>query len=131
MVLTVVRRLALFLTVGGGSATPPSGLGVQAPVALDVFGAGGSHFTSDLVAVNRGAADVTLLLRFAQTPAPSSPGPVIARSLGAGRQFAVTDVVAFLAANGYALPSDGSAKLGTLFAMFVGAVLSSPRSYNQ
>ncbi len=117
----VSRRVALFVTVGSVAAAPPSGPGVQAPVVLDVFGAGGSHYTSDLVAVNRGAADVTLLLRFAQTPAPSSPGPVIARSLGAGRQFAVTDVVAFLGANGYALPSDASSKLGTLFATFVGA----------
>jgi hypothetical protein len=94
---------------------------VQAPVVLDVFGAGGSHYTSDLVAVNRGTTDVTLLLRFAQTPPPLTPGPIVARSLGAGRQFTVPDVVAFLAANGYALPSDGSAKLGTLFATFVGA----------
>ncbi len=31
------------------------------------------------------------------------------------------DVIAFLKANGYALPSDGSSKLGTLFATFVGA----------
>ncbi len=118
---TVVRRLSLYVTVGPQAAVPPQGPGVQAPVVLDVFGVGGSHYTSDLVAVNRGATDVTLLLRFAQTPAPSSPGPVLARSLGAGRQLYVPDVVAFLAANGYVLPSDGSAKIGTLFATFVGA----------
>ena len=117
----VVRRVALFVTVGSQAAVSPSGPGVQAPVVLDVFGAGGSHYTSDLVAVNRGTVDVTLLLRFAQTPAPASAGPVIARSLGAGRQFYVSDVIAFLAANGYSLAADGSAKLGTLFATFVGA----------
>jgi hypothetical protein len=117
----VVRRVALFVTVGSQAATPPSGPGLQAPVVLDVFGSGGSHYTSDLVAVNRGNTDATLLLRFAQTPAPPAPGPVIARSLGAGRQLAVPDVIAFLNANGYALPPDGSAKLGTLFATFVGA----------
>jgi hypothetical protein len=117
----VVRRVALFVTVGTQAATPPSGPGLQAPVVLDVFGAGGSHYTSDLVAVNRGSTDVTLLLRFAQTPEPSRPGPVIARSLGAGRQLYVSDVIAYLAANGYALAADGSAKLGTLFATFVGA----------
>jgi hypothetical protein len=118
----VVRHLALSVTVGSQTAVPPTGPGVQAPVILDVFGKGGSHYTSDLVAVNRGNADVTLLLRFAQTPAPSAAGPVVARSLGAGRQFYVPDVIAFLNANGYALPSDGSLKLGTLFATFVGAV---------
>jgi len=32
---------------------------VQAPVVLDVFGKGASHYTSDLVAVNRGSTDVT------------------------------------------------------------------------
>jgi hypothetical protein len=116
-----VRRVLLFVTVGPQPAAPPTGVGLQAPVVLDVLGAGGSHYTSDLVAVNRGPADVTLLLRFAQTPAPASPGPVLALSLGSGRQFTVPDVVAFLAANGYALPADGSAKLGTLFATFVGA----------
>ncbi len=117
----VTRHAALFVTVGSQAAVPPSGPGVQAPVVLDVYGAGGSHYTSDLVAANRGATDVTLLLRFAQTPAPSSPGPVVARSLGAGRQLYVPDVIAFLNENGYALPTDGSAKLGTLFATFVGA----------
>jgi hypothetical protein len=118
---SVVRHVALFVTVGSQAATPPPGPGVQAPVVLDVFGAGGSHYTSDLVAVNRGATDATLLLRFAQTPAPSSAGPTIARSLGAGRQVYVPDVIAFLAANGYALPPDGSAKIGTLVATFTGA----------
>jgi pseudomonalisin len=117
----VTRHVVLFVTVGGQAAVPPPGPGVQAPVILDVFGKGGSHYTSDLVAVNRGGIDVTLLLRFDQTPAPSPAGPVVARSLGAGRQFTVPDVIAFLNANGYALPADGSAKLGTLFATFVGA----------
>jgi hypothetical protein len=117
----VTRHVALFVSVGTQAAVPPAGPGVQAPVVLDVFGKGGSHYTSDLVAVNRGTTDVTLLLSFAQTPAPPAAGPVVARSLGAGRQFYVPDVIAFLNANGYALPSDGSAKLGTLFATFVGA----------
>ncbi len=117
----VTRHVALFVTVGSQSAVPPSGPGVQAPVVLDLFGAGASHYTSDLVAVNRGNSDATLLLRFAQTPAPSAAGPVVARSLGAGRQFTVPDAIAFLNANGYSLPPDGSSKLGTLFATFVGA----------
>lgn len=118
---TVVRHVAVFVTVGAQTATPPPGPGVQAPVVLDVFGQGGSHYTSDLVAVNRGATDVTLLLSFVQTPPPASAGPVVARSLGAGRQLYVPDVIAYLNANGYALPPDGTAKIGTLFATFVGA----------
>jgi hypothetical protein len=46
---------------------------------------------------------------------------MIVRSLGAGRQLYVPDMIAFLNANGYALPADGSLKVGTLFATFVGA----------
>ena len=115
----VTRHVALFVTVGTQAAVAPSGPGVQAPVVLDIFGKGGSHYTSDLVAVNRGNGDATLLLRFAPTPAPASPGPVVARSLGAGRQLYVPDVIAFLNANGYSLPAGGA--IGTLFATFVGA----------
>jgi pseudomonalisin len=118
---SIVRHGAIDLTVGSGGPASAPCIGVQAPVILDVFGAGGSHYTSDLVAVNRGATDATLLLRFAQTPAPSTPGPLIARSLGPGSQLYAPDVISFLASNGYVLPADGSAKIGTLFATFAGA----------
>jgi pseudomonalisin len=118
---SVVRRMALFLTVGSGAATPPTGAVVQAPVVLDVFGAASSHYTSDFVAVNRSGSDATLVLVY--VPAAGTPGaggPAVARALPAGRQLYVPDVIAFLAANGWALPSDGSGKLGTLFGTFVG-----------
>ena len=122
-----VRGLTLFLTVGSGAATPPSGAIVQAPVVLDVFGAASSHYTSDFVAVNRSASDATLILVY--VPASGTPGaggPAVARALPAGRQLYVPDVIAFLAANGWILPSDGSGKLGTFFATFVG--VSDPAS---
>jgi len=118
---SVVRGLTLFLTIGSGAAAPPSGAIVQAPVVLDVFGAASSHYTSDFVAVNRSASDATLILVY--VPASGTPGaggPAVARALPAGRQLYVPDVIAFLAANGWTLPSDGSAKLGTFFATFVG-----------
>ncbi len=118
---SVARGLTLFLTVGSVAATPPTGIVVQAPVVLDVFGAASSHFTSDFVAVNRSASDATLILVY--VPASGSPGaggPAVARTLPAGRQLYVPDVIAFLAANGWTLPSDGSSKLGTFFATFVG-----------
>ncbi|HEX5856329.1 MAG TPA: hypothetical protein VFZ57_11975, partial [Thermoanaerobaculia bacterium] len=118
---SVVRRIALFLTVGGGAATPPTGVVVQVPVVLDVFGAASSHFTSDFVAVNRSGSDATLILVY--VPAAGTPGaggPAVARTLAAGRQLYIPDVIAFLAANGWSLPSDGSGKLGTFFSAFVG-----------
>jgi pseudomonalisin len=118
---SVVRGLTLFLTVGSGAATPPTGVVVQAPVVLDVFGVAPSHYTSDFVAVNRSGSDATLVLVY--VPAAGTPGaggPAVARTLPAGRQLYVPDVIAFLAANGWSLPSDGSGKLGTFFATFVG-----------
>lgn len=118
---SVVRRIALFLTVGSGAAPPPSGTIVQAPVVLDVFGAASSHFTSDFVAVNRSGSDATLVLVYVPTAGPpGAAGPAVARTLPAGRQLYIPDVIAFLAANGWSLPSDGSGKLGTFFAAFVG-----------
>jgi len=109
------------VTVGNGAATPPAGAVVQAPVVLDLHGAASSHYTSDFVAVNRSGDDATLVLVY--VPAAGTPGvggPAVARTLPAGRQLYVPDFIAFLAANGWALPSDGSVKLGTLFATFVG-----------
>ncbi len=117
----VVRRIALFLTVGSGTAGPPAGAVVQEPVVLDIHGAASSHYTSDFVAVNRSGNDATLVLVY--VPAAGTPGaggPAVARTLPVGRQLYVPDVIAFLAANGWALPSDGSGKLGTFFATFVG-----------
>ncbi len=118
---SVVRRIALFLTVGNGAATPPTGSVVQAPVVLDLHGAASSHYTSDFVAVNRSGNDATLVLVY--VPAAGTPGaggPAVARTLPAGQQVYIPDVIAYLSANGWALPSDGSGKLGTFFATFVG-----------
>jgi pseudomonalisin len=117
---SVVRRIALFVTVGTGAATPPGAV-VQAPVVLDIHGAASSHYTSDFVAVNRSGVDSTLVLVY--VPAAGTPGaggPAVARTLPAGRHLYVPDVIAFLAANGWALPSDASGKIGTFFATFVG-----------
>src|ERR1019366_4207088 len=109
------------LTVGSGTAAPPAGAVVQEPVVLDVFGAASSHYTSDLVAVNRSDGDATLVLVYVPAAfTPGAGGPAVARTLPAGRQLYVPDVIAFLAVNGWALPSDGSGKLGTFFATFVG-----------
>ena len=117
---TVTRVVTVYVSIPSPAAPIVPGIELQVPVVLDVFGAGGSHFTSDLVAVNRGAADTTVLLRYVAAPGTSGgAGPVIARSIGAGRQLYVPDVIAFLRANGYMLDTDASAKIGTLFVTFV------------
>ncbi|HSB63376.1 MAG TPA: S53 family peptidase, partial [Thermoanaerobaculia bacterium] len=118
---SVVRHVALSLELASGGAAPGSCVGVQTPVVLDVFGAASSHYTSDFVAVNRSGSDARLVLVYVPTAGtPGSGGPAVARALPAGRQLYIADVIAFLAENGWALPSDGSPKLGTLFATFVG-----------
>jgi pseudomonalisin len=114
------RSITIFVSIPSPAAPLSPGLELQVPVVLDVFGAGGSHFTSDLVAVNRGASATTVLLRYVAAPGTSGEsGPVIARSIGAGRQLYVPDAIAFLRANGYSLSTDTAAKIGTLFVTFV------------
>jgi hypothetical protein len=118
---SVVRRIALFITVGSVDATPPTGAVVQVPVVLDVHGAASSHYTSDFVAVNRSGNDATLLLVYVPASGTrGAGGPTLARTLPTGRQLYIPDVIAYLAANGWDLPSDSSGKLGTFFATFVG-----------
>lgn len=114
----VTRRVSIFVTVGG-APVPTLGEGIQIPAVVDVPGAGTAHFTSDLVAVNRSGTDATLLLRFVPSAdSPGSGGPLVGRSLPAGRQFYEADATAFLAANGYDF-SGGSPK-GSLFLTFEG-----------
>lgn len=114
------RVLTLLVSVGSVVATPPS-FSLQVPAVLDVFGVGGSHFTSDLVAVNRSAADTTVQLSYAPAPGTSgSGGPVFARTLAAGHQLHLPDVIAALRASGYTLDPVPAPKLGTLFLRFLG-----------
>ncbi len=118
----VTRRVSIAVTVGG-VPVPTLGEGVQIAAVVDVPGEGGAHFTSDLVAVNRSGTDATLFLRF--VPAAGSPGgggPVVGRSLPAGRSFYAPDATAFLAANGYDF--SGGSPTGSLFLTFEG--VSSP-----
>lgn len=121
---SVTRRVSLLVSVGGTNLSP-AGPELQVPAVLSVPGVGGSHFTSDLVAVNRSGSDATLLFRYVPSPGtPGSAGPVFGTSLPAGRQFYTADATAYLAANGFDF--SGGDPEGTLFLAFVGA--SSPGS---
>ncbi len=114
----VTRHVSIFLTIGNTPPEPP-GAGLQVPVVLNVPGVGGSHFSSDLVAVNRSGSDATLLFRYVPAPGtPGSGGPVIGTSLPAGREFYASDATGYLAANGFDF-SGGDPK-GTLFLRFAG-----------
>jgi PKD repeat protein/photosystem II stability/assembly factor-like uncharacterized protein len=98
--------------VAAGAARPVT---LQVPVVLDVFGVPPAHYTSDLLAVNRGATATRLTLRY--LPAPGTPGaggPRVGETLEAGAELRVGDVVAWLRGNGYALPASGIPIVGTL-----------------
>ncbi len=117
----VVRKATVYVAVGSSSVPAAPGAEVQVPVVLALLGAGGAPYTSDLVAVNRSTSDATVQLRYAPVPGtPGADGPIVARSLPAGRQLYVADAIAYLRAAGYAFPTDGTAIYGTLFVTFAG-----------
>ncbi|MEO6327136.1 MAG: PKD domain-containing protein [Thermoanaerobaculia bacterium] len=121
--LSTTVRLQVTNAVGSSAKTRTlnvfPGVGVpvvlQVPVVLDVFGVSPTHYTSDLVLVNRGTLPTRVTLFYSPSPGtPGASGPHVGVSLDAGREFRVDDVVAFLRASGYALPESGPAIVGTL-----------------
>lgn len=91
---------------------------LQVPVVLDVRGVPPTHFTSDLVAVNRSGARTRLSLLYLASPGtPGAGGPRIGVNVEPGREFRLPDVVQFLRSNGYAIP-EGAAATGTLRVTF-------------
>ena len=98
--------------------TPPVTLLV--PVVLDVRGVPPTHYTSDLVVVNRSGAPVRASLRY--LPAPGTPGaggPDLVQTLGAGREFRTPDVLDTLRQNGWEIPT-GAMAVGSLTVTFEG-----------
>lgn len=98
------------VTVQAGVASPVT---LQVPVVLDVFGIPPTHFTSDLVAVNRsGAATRVSIVYLAAPGTPGASGPRLGEVLPAGGELRLSDVIGYLRANGYALPA-GETAIGT------------------
>ncbi len=119
----------LTITAPGGSSTKTRSVTVRAgvtqpvtfqvPVVLDVFGAASTHYTSDLVLVNRTAADVRASLVY--VPAPGTPGaggPRLPELVPAGQELRFADLLDHLRSSGYALPPSGPAQVGTLRVTF-------------
>jgi glucose/arabinose dehydrogenase len=78
------------------------------PVVVDVLGAGGAHFASELTLGNRGSTPVSLAVTY--TPAASlgaSGGGTVNESLGVGRQETIPDAVAWLRQKGLSIPLTG------------------------
>lgn len=99
------------VTVQAGVANPVT---LQVPVVLDVFGVAPTHYTSDLVAVNRGTSSTRVSIVYLAAPGtPGAGGPRIGELLEAGHELRLADVVAYLRAQGYDLPASGEAIVGT------------------
>jgi hypothetical protein len=113
------RALAVALLARPALAAPPP-VAATVPVVLDVFGLAPTHYTSDLVLVNRGAVPTRVTLEY--RPAPGTPGTgtvPVTNSVGAGRELRIPDVIQYLRDHGAPLPASGPAILGSLGVTFL------------
>ncbi|HSB64855.1 MAG TPA: hypothetical protein VLJ18_11850 [Thermoanaerobaculia bacterium] len=105
---------------GGLSATRR----LLVPIVLDTFGAAGSHYTTELTLANDSTRPSTASLLYHAAPGSGAPiaASAVALPVGAGRQVTLPDVVAFLRAEGVAIPDSLSAgsQAGTLEIAFQG-----------
>jgi PKD repeat protein len=99
----------------GAVATGPE---LLLPVVLDVAGAGGTHYTTELTLVSRAAAPTTVLLQYTASAGGGSGYASVA--LQPGEVRVIPDAISFLTSAGLPLPADG-ARIGTLRAIYPGA----------
>ena len=119
MTLVPVAFVYALLRSSAGLASPAP-VAVTVPVVLDVFGLAPTHYTSDLVLVNRSSAPTRVTLTY--HPAPGTPGAgtgPVSDAVGAGRELRITDVIQYLRDHGAALPPSGPAILGSLGVTFL------------
>lgn len=103
---------------GGGTATQT----LFVPIVLDVAGQGGARFSSELTLTNRGTTTATARLTYTGSlnlGAGAGTGTVT-ETLSPGRQFVVSDAIAYLRGKGLAIPAGGSNQGGTLRVGFEG-----------
>jgi PKD repeat protein len=102
----------------GSVATGPE---LLLPVVLDVVGAGGAHYTTELTLISRAATPTTVLLQYTGSAGGGSGYASVV--LQPGEVRVVPDAIAFLTAAGLPLPADGT-RIGTLRAIYPGAAAS-------
>jgi hypothetical protein len=93
------------------------------PIVLDAYGAAGSHYTTELTLANDSVKPSTALLLYHAAPGYGAPLAASAVTLPvAGRQVTLPDVIAFLRAQGVAIPDPLTAgsQAGTLEIVFQG-----------
>ena len=90
------------------------------PIVLDVVGATGAHFTSELTLANRGTTTATVALTYTAALALGASGTGTANeTIPPGRQLVFADALAYLRGKGLAIPASGN-QGGTLRAVFTG-----------
>src|SRR5512135_688973 len=113
----VLRSLLLLLGIAA-FALPvrASSTSRLVPIVLDVY-SGTAHFTTELSLTNAEPNAVNVTLRY--TASLGSGSGTVPVSLAAGRQLDIPDVLAYLRANGLAIPSGSSGQQGgTLLVSF-------------
>ena len=89
------------------------------PVVLDVFGAAGSHYTTELTIANDGAFATPVDLFYQPALGTSTGVPFVTLNLAAGQQRTIPDVIAFLRDSGLNVPDAATGpQAGTLAVEF-------------
>jgi hypothetical protein len=86
---------------------------------MDVPGAGGSHYRTELTLLSRASAPV--MVSFLYTASSGGGTGYATEMLAPGEMRIVPDAIAFLRAHGLAIAGDGAGIVGTLRATFSGA----------
>ncbi len=89
------------------------------PVVLDVFGAAGSHYTTELTLANDGAFATPVDLFYKPSLGTSTGVSVVTLNLAAGQQATIPDVMAYLRSHGLNVPDASTgAQAGSLTVEF-------------
>jgi len=93
------------------------------PIVLDSSGAGGSHYTTELVLTNRGASPAAVTYRFQASLGTKEGSGAAGETLPAGTQKSIPNVVEYLRGLGLAIPAPGpfSPQGGAVVVKFSGA----------
>ena len=93
------------------------------PIVLDSSGAGGSHYTTELVLTNRGASPAAVTYRFQASLGTKEGSGAVGETLPAGTQKSIPNVIEYLRGLGLAIPGPGpsSPQGGAVVVKFSGA----------
>jgi hypothetical protein len=89
------------------------------PVVLDVFGAAGSHYTTELTLANDGGFATPIDLFYKPALGSSTGVSVVTLTLAAGQQTTIPDIIGYLRSKGVNVPDASTgAQAGTLAVEF-------------